>query len=244
MKRGRPLLLTPDVKKEITSIIVGGKNKWTAKTIRDKIQLFLYEQVKKELSEKGLDWPEHLINDEVIRRLPGESAIQKYIKPPIQPSELEQPWHLGTLIDYQLSAEAILYILKINKWARSNGIAPMSIRQAQWIARLYRFIDNNKGGWQKPLEAALWQASFVYASYQIICEYSNTDFDTNYLDEGLVQDSRQFILRVLNNPVIKNSVTAGLYQLKKGPGTAKRFLEFLERKERMVKNERSHNTAE
>lgn len=243
MKKGRPLLLTPEIKKEITSILVGGKKKWTAKTIRDEIQLFLYKKVEKELSEKGLDWPEHLINDEVIRRLPGESAIQKCIKSPIQPSELEQPWHLGTLIDYQLPAEAILYILKINKWARSKGIASMSIRQAQWVAHLYRFIDNNKGGWQKPLEAALWQASFIYASYQIICEYSHTDFDTYYLDEGLLQDSRQFVLRVRDNPVLKNAVTAGLYQLKKGPDAAKRFLKFLEREERMVKNERPHNTT-
>jgi len=141
-------------------------------------------------------------------------------------SPLDKTWHWDTLEEHPLSAEAIYYILRINKWAASKNIHPVTIREAKWITRLYSVIENNREHWPKPLESALWKVSFTYASYQMICDLSKTDFDTRDIDESLLQGNRQFTLRVMDNPVIENAIEAALYQ-HEGLGTAKHHLEYL-----------------
>ncbi len=167
-------------------------------------------------------------------KAPGISAIQKYMPAlkkkwqDIQETGLDNSWHLGTLREHPLSAEAVHLCLKINKLlAKENKIIkPVTIREAEWIAQLYSYIEHNKTQWRKSWELSLWSAASVYAAYQILCDISNTDMDTRELDGALLQGRRQFVLYWASNPVINNAVMAALYQ-RKGLGTAAHYLEYL-----------------
>ena len=160
---------------------------------------------------------------------PSEETLIKMISDARnkEPNPLDTAWHLGTLNEYPLSAEAIHYILKIQIWTSSKHIHPVTIREAKWISRLYSVIENNKSRWLKPLEKSLWKVSFIYASYEMICALSKTDFDIHNLDEYLLQGNRQFTLKMIDNPALKNAIQAARYQ-HKGLGAAKHYLRFLE----------------
>ncbi len=139
---------------------------------------------------------------------PGVRAVQEhlaYIKEQIKPYEyLEQPWHLGFLVEhpeYNISAEAVAYIGAVQVFCRTHeeppfgDWPPVTIRQALWIARLYREVFWHYGGrdlLHTKLEDRaepvyrLWQWSKAYADYETICKLpGDTTPDTSELDRRL-----------------------------------------------------------
>ena len=194
MGKGRPALLTPDLKNHIAALIANNKKKWTAASLRDEIQLFLYNKVVAKAKAKGLDWQEKHIRGEVAMRLPGESAIQKYKQEAElrnSPSPLDQPWHLGTLGKYPLPPEAIPYIIAIqeaNKAFTSTRV--ISIRQAIWISRLHPLVKE-----LDLLSRIAWQ----YAFYERVSEIAGTgDFITSEYDK-LLSKPKELLKRFENS---------------------------------------------
>lgn len=189
MAKGRPEKLTDDLKRKIAKIKKSNSNKWTLSMIQAELRQHILESVRKEHPT----WDGKLLNSEVDSRLPGISSIQKYIKIIIQPkldvpSELDPPWHLGTLEDYPLPVEAIPYILLVQDVMHE----PVTIRQARWIARLYTIFGDYhriKGKEKRQVAAELYNWSKGYATHEIICRLAGTPFDTSELDKALREGS-------------------------------------------------------
>lgn len=233
--RGRPEKLTDDLKRWITKRQGGHKKKkLKAPIIHNDMRCYIEAQVRDDVKKRGLDWSEDLILSEVEERLPGVSAIQKYLQelnPRLdKPLPKDYPWHLGTLDDYPLPVEAIPHILKVQTWLEQHdGGFPLStsfdwgvevtateqgekifhvhetvarglltIRQAQWISRLYvasrdlsfkqaaKFKNQTQEKTENFVIFNLWYQSQVYADYERVCEIAKVvGCDTIKLDKGL-----------------------------------------------------------
>jgi hypothetical protein len=132
----------------------------------------------------------------IIKKISEDRSL-KNINP------LDEPWHLGILNRIHelninnINAESIYYINRVKsfvdntyskEWIKNTksftGITPwankhpfLSIRQAKWVAYLYRIADKNI--------RHLYGASFIYSEFEIVCEISGTIFDTSDMDTKL-----------------------------------------------------------
>jgi hypothetical protein len=141
-------------------------------------------------------------------------------------SPLDEPWNLGTIEDYPLLSADIAAIIEVQSWLEltkddpgnptsgvkqwteyySNNkmtttIWPLTIRDALWLAKLYKVNYNLSDPeklylklYKRPIVARrtlleslamLWQVAKTYADYQRLCELAGTDFDTTKLDNAL-----------------------------------------------------------
>ena len=263
MPKGRPEKLTSDLKARIAAIqkqrVDKGKPFLKAPAMRRELLRRYHDNLKKQ----------GLANGDITRELnradkklfPGVDCIRGYLhdlNPELkEPKEIDKIWHLGllgkgslekgSLEKYDMSPEAITYILRVQNWvSKQKGIHPVTIREAKWISRLYDVIENNKNRWHKPLEHALWKVAVVYAAYEMIYEISNTgtEVDTRDIDKHLLKGEREFTLEtVYKNTVIDKAFEAALYQYK-GIGTAKHYLKYKENAEKEVNNEGPHKATQ
>ncbi|MDD5702923.1 MAG: hypothetical protein PHU23_12840 [Dehalococcoidales bacterium] len=112
-------------------------------------------------------------------------------------------WHLGLLRQYcrDISPDAIPYILAVQSWLDKQNWTinlqklsgegrHLSVKEAQWIARLFRTIkslDDDEIG-------HLYRISHWYAIHEIMHDISNKDedeFDTSEIDRALRNDKMQ-----------------------------------------------------
>jgi len=250
MPKGRPEKLTADIKARITAIQKQRLDKGKPLLKAPPMRRELLRKYSENLKRQGL------ANGDILRELdradkklfPGVDSIRRFLhdlNPKLkEPKEIDNPWHLGLSGKYDMSPEAITYILKVQDWVSEQAnIHPITIREARWISRLYDVIKNNISHWHKPLERALWKASVIYAAYEMIYEMSNigADVDTRDLDKHLMKGESEFTLEtVYKNTEIDKAIEAALYQYK-GLGTAKHYLEYRENVKKEVDNERSHS---
>jgi len=131
---------------------------------------------------------------------------------------LDKPWHIGMISTMQLTtkfpeltSEAIQVITEVQKWSEKEGIERVhdkaaiptrygiTLRQALWIARLYRAVKKHMGNDSHEI----WRVAWAYSSYQLMCELSGTDFDTWEFDRALrnaskMKGNREFVLLIWN----------------------------------------------
>jgi len=153
----RPAAITPEIGREITRI----KERhpvWSTRTIAKALEPKL----------KG--------------RTPGKTAISQYLREVYKPAEdvvkksgIDEPWNMGTLKEHPLPADAIPYILGVQRIAAN----PVTIRRARWIVYLASLI--------KSLET-LKDISFGYAYADLIADLSQQPFDTSEYDVLVRQD--------------------------------------------------------
>jgi len=227
MGKGRPEKLTDGLKVQIAEI-KGKCPKLKAPAIRNELKHWLIAEVRKDVEEKQLGWPEKHILIDVEERLPGISVIQKYLKDisPNYGKESDKPWHLQETLD--MPAEAIAAVFAVKKWLANPKNQPeitsigqwtkdvtngqmatsniLTIREAQWIARLYRIEANQLSRPDSPYHLykaihkdndfslvsnlyLLWYTAKTYADYERLCKIAGVDFDTSRLDEALRQGS-------------------------------------------------------
>jgi len=137
--------------------------------------------------------------------IPKKRTIQKILaegKPQLDAlneEDLDKPWHLGLMREYDITAEAVPYIAGIQDWgekvpdAWGNPRKPLTIRQALWASRLYKFVGwylntlDKKQKRQAPYHAGkfLWEWSEAYAQYEIICKLASVPFETEQLDKAI-----------------------------------------------------------
>lgn len=127
----------------------------------------LTDEVERLIARVCMEHPEWLakpqkIQQEVIRQLPyrlkvwggpnwpGKSVIQdrlKKIRPKFEnrPPEVEQldaPWSLGYLAKYDMSPDALPIVMRIYRGRLRQEEQHFTIREALWIARLHKIIDD------------------------------------------------------------------------------------------------------
>lgn len=166
-KRGRPYKIAP-LAIEITKLWQEGKND---KDIRWCLEQQLTQLIK-DINE---------VRD--IEDLPSLYSIGDFRRKELErnpESDLDNPWHLGTLNDDPLPADAIPHILLVQAWAKKNTI-PLTIRNAIWISRLYKIkeIKNTE---------ALFTVAGVYSIFERRCELAGLPkpYNTSNLDAGII----------------------------------------------------------
>jgi hypothetical protein len=120
---------------------------------------------------------------------PSEETIIKMISKARhhEPSPLDRPWHLGVLNNLQslgipdISAEAVKRIQEIQLALSTENRPPLTIRQAKWISKLHCLIPDN----------TIYNVSYLYSSYELVCLVSDTTFDTTKID-ALLYDRAKF----------------------------------------------------
>lgn len=211
---GRPPKLTDELKYWIYNLLKRHTKRLKTPAIQDALRKYLQEVVKKEGK-----WKDEQINPEAEGRLPGKGTLQPYIKAVYakldKPNELDTAWHLHRTLD--IPAEAISAIFKVQKLLDSPKIqheiasiaqwtemhtdgrlttpTALTIREAQWIARLYMiepaqlnppsstYLQDNGFSLVSNIYL-LWYTAKAYADYQRLCEIAEIDFNSSRLDEG------------------------------------------------------------
>lgn len=173
--RGRPTLLTNDLKRYIDSYKQAHPH-WSARNILDDI----YRKFFIAYRENFPKWTDDKIEAYLKSKLPGVNSVQRYIREITgHQSPLEQPWHLGliSIRKYQVSADSVPDILSVQEWCEKEHPdvvffrkgEPLTIRQALWIARLHGITKIMRAGIAKrklknfDVWYWLWEWSRAYA---------------------------------------------------------------------------------
>jgi hypothetical protein len=128
-QRGRPKILTPYVERFIATRVAADQRKPPKERTPRKI---LADEIQRELIEKRANPP-------AIGTL--EKRISFYSSPK-QP--FDELWSLASLAEHPLPAEAMPVVLAAYRktLATLGGSDELTVREAEWIARLYKVIDD------------------------------------------------------------------------------------------------------
>lgn len=213
-------VLTKAIKQEIARIYLADKTA-PAKEVRDKVHEFLGRA----------DWPKLSVIQRELKRIRDKDKASES-----EGKHWELLWHLGLMREYSISPEAAIYILAVQTWAEHNQHEPVTIGQAQWIARLYSCISDvrdkrNIKDRDKDLNW-LWHWSRAYAIEERVSELA-PPFDTSRLDKAL----REFAAAEVFPDWAYVIFTRDGKLIDGGPGTIHK------NNQSEVKNERTHNTT-
>lgn len=126
-KRGRPA-----IKPGVLSIIMT--------RVRDEQR----EPPEKRMPPKVLA---HAIQREIIEKAKGEkppklSTLEKKIlEYRKEPSPKDEPWDIFSLLKYPIPPEALPTVLRMWSWTQEELDMNLTIREAQWVARLYTAVN-------------------------------------------------------------------------------------------------------
>lgn len=118
---------------------------------------------------------------------PSLSSVRKIIKkedkfPRNEPRKTipskDDPWSIATLGDYPIPVDAMPTVMSIYKRVLL-GERELTIREVQWIARLYRIFDDLD---------LVWDWAWQYALSEWVDEITHNPFDTTQLDLELVRN--------------------------------------------------------
>jgi uncharacterized protein YciI len=175
--------VTPRIKELLAQIYIGNRSIRSTEAHR-----LLLQKMKAE----GLD--------EIFGpNFPGISTVSKELKSLRQKDEarspqsqgLDAPWTIGSvgpLLKYPIPPDAMPVVMAISTKSREISerqgphykvLTPLTIRQAQWIARLYKIIDDPD---------LLWAWALEYANAEWISEVTNKSFDSTKLDLELIRN--------------------------------------------------------
>lgn len=216
-KRGRPEKLEP--LKDVVARLWAANEKWNDEDIRNGLRLFLMDQVRKE--HRG--WPDSEINYEVDQRLPSVYLIGDYRRDTLEmnitlPDKEDFPWSLGKTPELPADAIAMIFIVQkfvegwhmtpklveFEEWTKlatggrlSTNIWLLSVRDARWIARLFKIeeLELNKDDFDlfgHPLPEPMYNLWFIaktYSDYERLCKIAAVEPDTSLLDDGIRHDT-------------------------------------------------------
>jgi hypothetical protein len=78
---------------------------------------------------------------------PGISAVQKTlhdVRLKRLPNPKDEPWSLYTLAEHDIPADALQFVLDAYAMAIASSSEPLTVRAAQWVARLHRVIADTE----------------------------------------------------------------------------------------------------
>jgi len=127
-------IITPQVEALIASIYEEHP-KWKAPKVRYEAISVLHRN-DRSLPE---DWPSLSIVQKVLAKVRKEAG---------KTNPKDAPWSLGSLIEYPIPPEALPAVTKIYKeldpWSpfMETNYGSLTVREALWVARLYKIIDD------------------------------------------------------------------------------------------------------
>lgn len=148
--------------------------------MHDLVALEILRPTNKDKAPKALAIHLTKIIEEKGEIPPEESTLVKWIgELRNQPeNKIDEPWSLADLVQHPIQPEAMPAVMRSYKEGLQE-IRRLSIREAQWIARLYKVIA--------PPELVLpW--AWKYALHERLSELVKRPFDTTRLDEMLLSD--------------------------------------------------------
>jgi hypothetical protein len=162
---------------------------WVAKQVR--------EAVDDEVRRKGL-----------ATQGPGLSAVQKKLA--VYRSSFNKlaslktfktPWSLGSLCDDDISPDATPVILAVQKLRRLREEAPLTVPEAKWVARLYRFVHpilqtdalQSAVNEDKLNDLSIWAQ--WYAARELAAKVANIPLDTSDFDLDMAAGRMEIIAK-------------------------------------------------
>ncbi|RPI53820.1 MAG: hypothetical protein EHM49_03890 [Deltaproteobacteria bacterium] len=144
---------------------------------------------------------------ELIERMgevsPTEDTLMRMISEARnkQPSELEKPWCIGACTYYNIPHDMIPVLIKIQKLKAENGddedlSRVLTVREAQWIARLYHVAEPLIRGLPEPDENRLLWLDFIANSYvkrERVSQQMNESYPNTYDLDKLYFYSEKFL---------------------------------------------------
>ena len=164
---------------------------WVAKQVQEWVD---NEVRKKKLAVKG----------------PGVSAVQKKLanyrttlSKQTSHNTLRTPWSLGSLCQDDMSPEAILLVLAVQKFLRDQGDKPLTIPEAKWVARLSGFYGPKLDTYAL-IELSLWAQ--WYAARELAAKVANIPLDTTDSDLAMAAGRIEVIAKYLGTTNMTSEV--------------------------------------
>jgi len=177
-KRGRPTILTPDIERLIASHVSANRKKSPEQRTPRKILAY---EIQQEIARR---WKEQVPELSTL-----EKRISHYGSIPEEP--FDRLFSLASLLEHPIPPEAMPTVMAIYKKAlpivkrgkQTYMIVPregeLTIREAQWIARLYKLIDDPD---------LLWDWAWFYAQQEWLAEVTGKPFDFPEFDLELMEN--------------------------------------------------------
>ncbi len=184
----------PKITEQIQQLIVDTyleHHDWVAKQVQ--------EAVDDEVRRKGL-----------ATQGPGLSAVQKKLaayrssfNKQASLKTFKTPWSLGSLLQDDMSPEAIQMVLLVQKFRRSRDEGPLTIPEAKWVARLFRFFDpilktdklQSMINLDKLENLSIWAQ--WYAARELASKVGNIPLDTSDFDLAMAAGRMEIIAKFL-----------------------------------------------
>ena len=153
---------------------------------------------------------------------PSLSSVRNKIKrakpSKANPNSKDKLWSLATLGDFPIPADAMPTVISIYKRVLS-GDRELTIREVQWIARLYRIFDDLDLVWDWAWQYAL--SEWVNEITRKPDEITHKPFDTTELDLELVRNPQyaQESRRDTERAIAIWGIAERLHPDFRGPGT-------------------------
>ena len=181
---GRPKVLKPEIRNLIIT--------WATETHRLMDREALAEALIDEIERLGEDPP---TIKTLIAMISTARSSEK--------ERIDEPWSMSVLRDqgFSLAPDVIPYVVQVQQ--RQKNIPPLSevsIRQAQWIARLCKIIPNIDD---------LAIISWYYTLYDRVSRKANTPFDTTKPDSVLPDKDKviEAFSRLIRGSIIQSAKT-------------------------------------
>ena len=171
-RRGRGSQITKDVRRLIIS--------QAAHDARNMPRWLLAARLKEMIEKLGFDPP----TDETLVKMISKARNK-------QPREIEKPWNIGACSYYNIPNDMIPLLIKMQKLMAENGDDKdvpkvLTIREARWMARLYRVAEPLIRDLPNAEENGLLWLDFIASSYvkrERVSEQMNEQYpDTADLD--------------------------------------------------------------
>ncbi len=155
------------------------------------------------------------VDDEVRRKGlatqgPGLSAVQKKLaayrssfNKQASLKTFKTPWSLGSLCDDDISPDATPVILAVQKLRRLQEEAPLTVPEARWVARLYRFVHpiletdalHSAVNEDKLNDLSIWAQ--WYAARELAAKVANIPLDTSDFDLAMAAGRMEIIAKFI-----------------------------------------------
>lgn len=180
------------------------------------------EQIQQLIVDTYLEHPDWVakqvqkaVDDEVRRKGlatqgPGLSAVQKKLaayrssfNKQASLKTFKTPWSLGSLCDNDISPDATPVILAVQKLRRLREEAPLTVPEAKWVARLYRFVHpilktdalQSVVNEDKLNDLSIWAQ--WYAARELAAKVANIPLDTSDFDLAMAAGRMEIIAKFL-----------------------------------------------
>jgi len=182
-ERGRPTILTPSIERLISSRVRADQKKSSAERTPRKVLAY---EIQQEIARRS--------KGEVPELSTLEKRISHYRSIPEEP--FDKLFSLASLVEHPIPPEAMPTVMAIYKKAlpivkrakETYMIVPrereLTIREVQWIARLYKLIDDPD---------LLWDWAWLYAEQEWVAEVTGKPFDVPEFDLELMENPQYAI---------------------------------------------------